>query len=1107
MDGIPTDGHLNLHGAPGTVRAENMITVIIKALNEEAHIRRAVESAWEALRVAETAGWGAGEVVLADSRSTDRTVEIALAGGARVARLADDVPRGCGVGPQLGYQYARGQFVCLIDGDMVLDRDFLNAGMRYLEEHPRAAGVGGGVRDVNVVNLEFKRRAIRGAADLRAGPVDRLNGGGLYRREAIAGVGHFSDRNLHGYEEFDLAVRLRAAGWSLHRLDAPFVDHHGHVIGGYALLRRRIRSRYLDGIGELLRAALGQLHLGTTLRDLPEIRLWLGVYCGWLIAAGIAVAVPGWAKFASLAGLMALPIAVLGLRYRSAALGLYAFVAWNAHAFGMARGFLRSRIPPGEWIASTMAESGSVAATARSPSPSLRPAQAVVVCLAIAAAASALAGRPADARQAETRWVPVKDRNLAIAEGSPLDFSALSPPGPAGGSGRVIANPAGQLALADRPDARIRFLCASLAWSPASGSYPDKPTADRYARQLRIHGYNIARLHFADAILMNGRANDFDLDPEQFDRFHYLLAALKRNGIYWMIDGMTSKAGGLGGVDDRWGNEKDLKLAVHVDKTARLHWRRLVEAIYGGVNPYTGLTTLADPALALVVLVNENTVEFTTILAEPSAGKPYPDKLRQPFNAWLEKTYGNTAALRAEWKSLPPGESIETRNVSLPSSRTERGPRMRDLQRFFVSLEADTLAWMKAEIAKLGYGGLVTAYNNWFTTETDVSRIGLPVVSMNAYFDEVPSLDPGTTITQQSSLDTRADYLRELIARRRYGRPFVVTEYDHLFWNQFRREAGLVGPAYAALQGWDAICRHGSGPIDLSFDQPWPHKRAMLPYGISLDPVARAGETLAALLYRRGDVAQARTGVALPFQSFADVTEDGQGRLPDAMTELGLLTRFGLLSGPAPDGVAILPRRAHTAADSFADRVDALRRDGGIESNNATSASSGVFESAGREIRLDTQNRLARVVTPRTVAASYAAAPVPLQLGPLTIEAASGPALLAASALDGRDLARSRRVLLIFATDAMNTRMRFRDTERRVVEDFGRMPVLLARQTARIRLASETTTRWQGRSLHLDGSPGSALHLTTGGHDVVLDLDNAATSHGPTTFFLLEALR
>ncbi len=49
------------------------VSIVIKALNEERHIAAAIESAIAALEGMR----GDGEIILADSASTDRTVEIA----------------------------------------------------------------------------------------------------------------------------------------------------------------------------------------------------------------------------------------------------------------------------------------------------------------------------------------------------------------------------------------------------------------------------------------------------------------------------------------------------------------------------------------------------------------------------------------------------------------------------------------------------------------------------------------------------------------------------------------------------------------------------------------------------------------------------------------------------------------------------------------------------------------------------------------------------------------------------------------------------------------------------------------------------------------------
>lgn len=63
-----------------------------------------------------------------------------------------------------------------------------------------------------------------------------------------------------------------------------------------------------------------------------------------------------------------------------------------------------------------------------------------------------------------------------------------------------------------------------------------------------------------------------------------------------------------------------------------------------------------------------------------------------------------------------------------------------------------------------------------------------------------------------------------------------MTEYDHLFWSPYRYEAGLAAPSFAAMQGWDVLCRHAHGPIILAYGEDFPHKKQMLPYAIALDP-------------------------------------------------------------------------------------------------------------------------------------------------------------------------------------------------------------------------------------------------------------------------------
>ncbi|MGG5891092.1 glycosyltransferase [Falsiroseomonas sp. HC035] len=321
------------------------ITIGIKAFNEEDNIAACLASA---VAAAETVD---GRVVLADCGSTDRTVAIAQNFPVRIVQLSNPALRSCGAGAQLAFQQAEGEFFYLLDGDMLIDPAFLPAALAYLQANPDVAGVGGRVEEVHVNNQEFQIRAQASIAEQhrRPGLVDRLDGGGLYRMLAIAEVGYFADSNLHGFEEFELAARLRSRGWKLARVDMRAARHYGHRQNGYSLLWRRLVSGYARAPGEVLRAAIGRRHLRFVFRHLTHIRNGMLVMGWWLL---ILIAVFGLdstaAQFGLLVPLLLAPLLLLSLRRRSLELGFYSMVSWNVTAIGLIMGLLWPRRPANE---------------------------------------------------------------------------------------------------------------------------------------------------------------------------------------------------------------------------------------------------------------------------------------------------------------------------------------------------------------------------------------------------------------------------------------------------------------------------------------------------------------------------------------------------------------------------------------------------------------------------------------------------------------------------------------------------------------------------------------------------------------------------------------
>jgi O-antigen/teichoic acid export membrane protein/GT2 family glycosyltransferase len=336
-DDAPNGNAVEASGVP-PVR----LSVGVKALNEERHIAAAIESSIEAVRP-----FG-GSVVLADCGSTDRTLEIARSYPIRIVQLADPSEKSCGAGAQLAFQSADCDFFYLLDGDMRIEPTFLPQACKFLVDNPDYAGVGGQLVEMNLQGYDFRIRSSKSRA---RGPelyyeVDRLDAGGLYRSQAIQQVGYFADKNLHAFEEFDLAARLAARGWRLARLNAASLRHYGHRDNSYRLLWKRLRSGYAGGAGEVLRGAIGQPHLRYVIARLSHLRNGALVVLWWasLPLALIMPAEPT-VRLGLLAFLLLAPLAYLTLRRRSLNLGLYCLVSWNISTLGTIAGLARARRP------------------------------------------------------------------------------------------------------------------------------------------------------------------------------------------------------------------------------------------------------------------------------------------------------------------------------------------------------------------------------------------------------------------------------------------------------------------------------------------------------------------------------------------------------------------------------------------------------------------------------------------------------------------------------------------------------------------------------------------------------------------------------------------
>lgn len=327
-----------------------LLSIIIKTLNEEQKIGDAIESAL-------AAGGEIGqavEIIVADSISSDGTVGLACRYPVRVVQFADIAERGCGAGVQLGFQRAHGEYIYILDGDMRLVPGFMPRAMAELATDPGLAGVGGIVEDTRIHN-DFDRNRADHRMPLATDEARWLEGGGLYRRRAIEEAGGYAaDRNLKGYEEAELGMRLRHAGWRLKRLPQVAATHTGHALCTLAILRRHWRNRRAMSAGVLLRGAIGRPWLVEAAQLLVHP---LATLAWWLCLVPLTTLTDGALRESLLAAwecVAGLALVALLMRKRRPRHALVSVLNWHYVAAAILLGLLERRVPPTQPIAAQL---------------------------------------------------------------------------------------------------------------------------------------------------------------------------------------------------------------------------------------------------------------------------------------------------------------------------------------------------------------------------------------------------------------------------------------------------------------------------------------------------------------------------------------------------------------------------------------------------------------------------------------------------------------------------------------------------------------------------------------------------------------------------------
>jgi glycosyltransferase involved in cell wall biosynthesis len=267
--GGSTLGETRVHGSESVDERNPDLSVVVITENEEDRIGPCLDSVFTACEatVGTVPAVNSFEVVLVDSASTDRTVELAREYPITILRIPDEHTVSCGAGRYVGDSVARGELVLHVDGDMRLTDEWLPRAVSYLREH-----------DVAAVEGNLNGSTQEGVMD-----VEKVGGVMLYDAATLQEIGGF-DPYLQGYEDVDVGYRLTTAGHRLVRLPEVSAEHPESEARFEPF--RRWRHGYYLAPGQAIRKATDSPRVMLKLIARQRFKIAL---LGWLAVGAVSL--------------------------------------------------------------------------------------------------------------------------------------------------------------------------------------------------------------------------------------------------------------------------------------------------------------------------------------------------------------------------------------------------------------------------------------------------------------------------------------------------------------------------------------------------------------------------------------------------------------------------------------------------------------------------------------------------------------------------------------------------------------------------------------------------------------------------------------------------
>jgi hypothetical protein len=612
--------------------------------------------------------------------------------------------------------------------------------------------------------------------------------------------------------------------------------------------------------------------------------------------------------------------------------------------------------------------------------------------------------------------------------------------------------------FADGKGDRIRFFGTNLTFSSA---FPDKETAKNIAGRLKKLGMNVVRFHHMDNQSAPGGIWDKDkkdLDPGQMDKLDWLVYQLKIHGVYSNINTHVSR--NYPGSDYKIDN-------LHYGKSVDQFYRPYIEMqkdyakkLLTHRNPYTGNTYANEPAVAFVEVNNENSLLSNWSLI-PEYNKMHQDALTGLWKKWLSSNpkYSKSGGTNSDLIGIIKNYKDKTTNLQkemlwgfLSETELSYAKEMTGYYKNDLKIHA-MLAQTQAS-----YSG-VEGVNR----ESQVSDF----IDMHSYWEH-PNF-PGQSWSstnwkiRNSSMvsDKKGGTLISFGQHRVEGMPLTISEYDHPAPSLYCAEMFPMLNSVAAFQDFDGI-------YHFTFDAPYDKGRIDNFFSSAGHPLKQIFVPVGAVLFRMAAVQAGQHAVTL------DLPSD---------SVLGQLVKFGdKLRLHGSNMNYIWKEAGSTNALIALHRMNVNMKAKELKLSEPVPEPSTPWTSDTGEIIWNNSDSAKAVFEINALSAKAAVGYIggkSIELGNVNIAMDSTQnnwATITLTALDGKPIEKSSRILLVAAGRVENTDWKWDKDKTTLGGDWGNSPTRAEGIPAK--LMFRNMDKFSVHALDPSGNPGTEIMVS-----------------------------